>query len=411
MNKMNTEFENNSLRVKHEQKIETIFYSVQIGCNYHPKCAYNSPGIDLPVQTNITLDPAQREILETGITFYIPPNYYGQIQSRSSTAKLELWVHHGIIDNDYSGTIKLSIKNLDDKPVHIKEGDFLAQLLILPILHPKLHILDSIEVLSERGIGSFGSSNKPPIEESKKEPCKVSSITVPRLCDLGQSFLHEFCSSLDNNQIFIPELNKKIHLPEDPTIKNDILNELKDVELSMMFAGAVNKAAPHTHFNAEELEQSMHNFTEELYKTDSYLRPWFLRDKVSLLNNEVTDIRERELRENIVAEMCQKLAVLAVELIEDQSLSKETLSRCQRSDEYLNIIYNSVEESDNRFPNFHITKGVLFKRIYDPGLENDKSVIALPDVLMASVVHQLHRQIGHASPTSTLKNFHKYYYH
>jgi len=42
----------------------------------------------------------------------------------------------------------------------MRANDCIAQLLILPILYPQLYPLGAIHTLSERGVGSFGSSNE-----------------------------------------------------------------------------------------------------------------------------------------------------------------------------------------------------------------------------------------------------------
>ncbi len=109
--------------------------------------------------------------------------------------------------------------------------------------------------------------------------------------------------------------------------------------------------------------------------------------------------------------MCQKLALLASERIKEQSISKETLSRCQISDDYLNPIYESVRDRNNEFPAFHLTKGILFKRTYNKELQEYRSVIAVPNILLPSVIHSLHKSLSHPSFTTTLRNFESYYYH
>ncbi|RPH78630.1 MAG: hypothetical protein EHM77_06695, partial [Planctomycetaceae bacterium] len=92
-------FQNDHVTVRHNQSTTVIYYTITDGCQYFPKCSYNSPGIDLPVQESITLSCQQREVLDTKIKILIPANYYGQLQPRSSSAKLELSIHSGVIDN------------------------------------------------------------------------------------------------------------------------------------------------------------------------------------------------------------------------------------------------------------------------------------------------------------------------
>jgi len=84
---------------------------------FAPMVAYNSPGIDLPIQHSVELLPGERTVIDTCIKFFIPANFYGQIQARSSCTKLDIWVHSGVIDNDYGGTIKLAVKNCNKEKI------------------------------------------------------------------------------------------------------------------------------------------------------------------------------------------------------------------------------------------------------------------------------------------------------
>ncbi|MFN9939657.1 MAG: integrase zinc binding domain-containing protein, partial [bacterium] len=151
--------------------------------------------------------------------------------------------------------------------------------------------------------------------------------------------------------------------------------------------------------------------TQELNWEVNNIQSQLSANKVQLMNNNIQNNDERRFKEEAISDMCQRLAVLAVEYIKEQSISKETLARCQLSDDYLNPIYESARNRDNDFPSFHLTKGVLFKRIYDRDLQEYKSVIALPDILLPSVAHSLHTTLGHPSHSTTQKNFEQYYYH
>ncbi|MFO0003725.1 MAG: hypothetical protein ACK559_21600, partial [bacterium] len=93
---------------------------------------------------------------------YIPAGFYMQLMPRSSSFKLNLYLHHGVIDNDFNSTIKLLVRNTDSAVIQLKPGTFLAQGLIVPVVHPHLHEVQSIDICSSRGDGMMGSSDNQP---------------------------------------------------------------------------------------------------------------------------------------------------------------------------------------------------------------------------------------------------------
>ena len=98
---------NGNLLATHSQKTAKLYYSRLFPHDLHPRCAYSSPGIDLPIQETISLNPSERILCDTHLKFFIPSNYYGQLVSRSSTAKLEIYIQVGVIDNDCAADFAL----------------------------------------------------------------------------------------------------------------------------------------------------------------------------------------------------------------------------------------------------------------------------------------------------------------
>jgi dUTP pyrophosphatase len=411
------------LTAVHSQKRAKIYYSLCDPEGCHPRCSYSSPGIDLPLQETLVLEPSMRVLCDTKIKFFIPSNFYGQIAPRSSSTKLNITIHNGVIDNDYSGTIKISIKSCHSEKIVLTKGDYLAQLLIIPVIHPNIIPVKSIEMNTERSTGSFGSS------EQGNSKNKTNSFEVS-LNKIENSFLHEICKDLQPSELEIPGLNMTVLLPSDPEENKKILQGVKQTEYELLLTSRQQKALPKPeNFTPKHVNSCLDELTRELMWNHDYLQSrrkeltqelnWEVNNiqsqlsanNVHLMNNNIQNNDERRFKEEAISDMCQRLAVLAVEYIKEQSISKETLARCQLSDDYLNPIYESARNRDNDFPSFHLTKGVLFKRIYDRDLQEYKSVIALPDILLPSVVHSLHTTLGHPSHSTTQKNFEQYYYH
>jgi hypothetical protein len=107
--------------------------------------------------------------------------------------------------------------------------------------------------------------------------------------------------------------------------------------------------------------------------------------------------------------MCQKLAVIGVDLIKNQSITCNIFSQAQQSDDYLSVIYQSVQENTNDFPSFLIKDGFLYKKV--KYFWTYKFVICLPDNFVPSAIYEIHTSLGHPSATSTIQNFQAYYYH
>ena len=51
----------------------------------------------------------------------------------------------GVIDNDYTGEIKLAMLNISDKDYTINPGDRVAQLVILPVACARLIEVESLD--------------------------------------------------------------------------------------------------------------------------------------------------------------------------------------------------------------------------------------------------------------------------
>lgn len=69
----------------------------------------------------------------------------------------------GVIDADYMAQCYVSVWNRnpagpDSAPIVIQPGDRIAQMLFVPILRPRLVVVDEFTASSERGTGGFGST-------------------------------------------------------------------------------------------------------------------------------------------------------------------------------------------------------------------------------------------------------------
>ena len=116
-------------------------------------------GMDLYAKEDVYIMGNSHHTLDTGVHLEIPEGYVGFIKSKSG-----LMVNHGIttdgtIDAHYTGRIKVCLFNHSDSAYEVKDGDKIAQLVIVPCVQPRLELVDSLEE-TDRGDNGFGSTGR-----------------------------------------------------------------------------------------------------------------------------------------------------------------------------------------------------------------------------------------------------------
>jgi dUTP pyrophosphatase len=120
---------------------------------------HDDAGLDLYGLEDVTLEPRQGRMARTGIAIALPPRHVGLIADRSSMAKKGIKTAGGVIDAGYRGEIQVVLWNISSEPVHLKAGERIAQLLILPVATPAVAEVQSLDDTA-RGEKGFGSSGK-----------------------------------------------------------------------------------------------------------------------------------------------------------------------------------------------------------------------------------------------------------
>jgi dUTP pyrophosphatase len=111
----------------------------------------------LPEGQNLTIEPGEQKLVDTGVAVKIPEGYAGFVFNRSSQGKKGITIPHsvGVIDSDYRGNIKVILKNISQDQYKIERGDRIAQLVIVPVV---LCNFEDIWNDTDRGTGGFGST-------------------------------------------------------------------------------------------------------------------------------------------------------------------------------------------------------------------------------------------------------------
>jgi dUTP pyrophosphatase len=135
-------------------------------------------GLDLCATEDVTLYPGQWQMVGSGVSMAIPKGFVGIVTPRSGLGCKGLVLKNtiGVIDAGYRGEIKMPLLNNNpthvwvrtweevhaakpnvDGIIHVRKGDRVAQLLIIPVAQASLVQVDTLDE-SERGQDGFGST-------------------------------------------------------------------------------------------------------------------------------------------------------------------------------------------------------------------------------------------------------------
>lgn len=118
-------------------------------------------GLDLFAKLNgdvVTIPAGGFRVFDTGVHLAIPQHFCGLVKSRSSMLMKGIKTD-GLVDADYTGSIRVMLFNHGEYPYTVLPGDKIAQLVIAPCLRPPLTLVDEME-RTERGDGGFGSTGR-----------------------------------------------------------------------------------------------------------------------------------------------------------------------------------------------------------------------------------------------------------
>ena len=146
-------------RIRPEAKLPTRAHQMDAGmdiyyCPNGDKKLYNTEDFYIPPKTS--------RLLSTGIKVEIPYGYMLEIKNKSGIAyKRQLLVGSCVIDPGYDGEIYINLHNIGTETQVVKEGDKIAQAIMIPIIHCGVEEVATDQFLnfhSKRGDGGFGST-------------------------------------------------------------------------------------------------------------------------------------------------------------------------------------------------------------------------------------------------------------
>lgn len=118
-----------------------------------------SAGLDLhaAVESDTSIEPGRVAQIPCGLQLAIPAGFEGQVRPRSGLSMKGITVANapGTIDSDYRGELCALLINHGAAPFVVKRGDRIAQLVIAPVAHAALKVVQELPPTA-RGAGGFG---------------------------------------------------------------------------------------------------------------------------------------------------------------------------------------------------------------------------------------------------------------
>ncbi|XWX29870.1 dUTPase [Staphylococcus phage PG-2021_40] len=116
-------------------------------------------GLDLYSLVDVTLKPFESKTISTGIAINLEEGYEAQVRPKSGiTTKTGLRIQLGTVDDGYIGELGIMVDNIKGHTEHIKSGQKIAQLVVAPVVYPKVKLVEEFTRESDRGTNGFGST-------------------------------------------------------------------------------------------------------------------------------------------------------------------------------------------------------------------------------------------------------------
>ena len=120
---------------------------------------FGSAGIDVRASEDVTLMPGVPTSIGTDLFFTIPKGYNLEVRGRSGWAfNHHVFSFNGTIDDDYTGELKMLLINHGTQPFWVREGQFVAQVILHETVPCHLKLTDTKPYpTAHTGFGSTGT--------------------------------------------------------------------------------------------------------------------------------------------------------------------------------------------------------------------------------------------------------------
>lgn len=127
---------------------------------YVPSRAHNTDaGMDLRTPVAVTVPAHGSVVVDTKTHVELPQGCAGLIVSKSGLNVMHGITSAGLVDEGYTGSIRVRLYNHSDEAYTFEPGDKVTQLVVFPVVYVPLEVVDSIDG-GERGSDGFGSTGR-----------------------------------------------------------------------------------------------------------------------------------------------------------------------------------------------------------------------------------------------------------
>lgn len=127
---------------------------------YLPQRAHDTDsGLDLRTPVDAYVRAGGSTVIDTGVHIQLPPGTVGMLKSKSGLNVKDGIVSEGVIDEGYTGRIKVKLYNHGTEAKQFSRGDKITQLVVLPVLYPRVEQAEEIEG-GPRGDNGYGSTGR-----------------------------------------------------------------------------------------------------------------------------------------------------------------------------------------------------------------------------------------------------------
>ena len=137
----------------------TVKVSLDSGAFMPERAHSTDAGADIRTPTDFTLPACGSVTVDTGVHVQLPSMTKCDIRSKSGlNIKCDI-ITEGLVDEGFSGSIKVRMHNLSDKEYHFERGDKITQIVVTPVYYPEFEQVAIVEG-GERGDAGYGSTGR-----------------------------------------------------------------------------------------------------------------------------------------------------------------------------------------------------------------------------------------------------------
>lgn len=139
--------------------LPTIKVMLDEGAKLPVRAHDTDAGADLCCREDVTIAPGDSALVDTGVHVELPHGTVGMLKSKSGLNCMQAMTTTGVIDEGYTGPIKVRVYNHGAFPKEFRAGDKVTQLVVMPVAYPTYEQAEEISG-GERGSAGYGSTGR-----------------------------------------------------------------------------------------------------------------------------------------------------------------------------------------------------------------------------------------------------------